>query len=325
MPRVIGPTIPRWRLSEKLRELREAAGLSIDDVAKELGCSTSKIKKLEAAVVGVDKAELEYMLRLYGVVDDTELRELLFDWQRQGKRRGWWVKLGALPRQYTTLLGLESSAMRIRTYEPMVIPGLMQTEDYAEAIESVPTAEHGNARAHIVQARMERQKTFWEGEDDPTRLWVVVDEAALWRQVGGPAVMHAQLMRVLELMAQCTFQVVPFEAGGYPGTLGSLTIFDFEDYIHSPIAYVDGHAGIFYLEQPKDIERANLAFSLITAVALSPRDSMYRVMEIAREMDRRRKEKEVADAEKPVSRPQVAEGHGLAGVRELRRSGETRQ
>src|SRR5690606_37060680 len=180
MPRVIGPTIPRWRLSEKLRELREAAGLSIDDVAKELGCSTSKIKKLEAAVVGVDKAELEYMLRLYGVVDDTELRELLFDWQRQGKRRGWWVKLGALPRQYTTLLGLESSAMRIRTYEPMVIPGLMQTEDYAEAIESVPTAEHGNARAHIVQARMERQKTFWEGEDDPTRLWVVVDEAALW-------------------------------------------------------------------------------------------------------------------------------------------------
>lgn len=324
MPRVSGPTIPRWRLSAKLKELREQAGLTHEAVAAELQCSPSKIKKIEAGVVGVDKAELEYLLNKLYNVEDEELRDVLFDWQKQGKNRGWWVKLGTLSRHQATFIGLESSALRIRMYEPMVIPGLMQTEAYANAIDSMYTLAPKLTRKKIVDTRMERQKQFWTGEDDPTRFWAIVDEAALWREVGGPAVMHAQLMRILELTAQCTFQVVPFEAGGYPGTLGNMTIFDFEEDIHDPVVYVDGQAGIFYLEQESDIKRANLAFGHMTAVALSPGESQHLVMKVARQMDQRKKEKEASNAERPVTEGPVAEVTGLAGRRQLRRGSESR-
>lgn len=324
MPRVSGPTIPRWRLSKKLKELRERAGLSLDAVAADLDCSPSKIKKIESGVVGISKLELGHLLELYGF-DDPELRPVLLDWQARGKQKGWWVRLGTLPRTTTTLLGLEHDAHRIRMYEPMVIPGLLQTEDYARAIDAMHTLATKRERQHIVRIRMERQEAFWAEEDDPTRLWIIVDEGALWRQVGGPEVMHTQLMRILELTAQCTFQIVPFEAGGYPGTLGAMTIFDFEEDVHSPVVYVDGQAGVFYLEQFKDIERANLAFSHITAVALSPADSAARIMAVAREMDNRRKEKkEAKDATEPAASA-VEESHRVAGIRELRRGSQSRE
>src|SRR5690606_36090498 len=148
-------------------------------------------------------------------------------------------------------------------FEPLVIPGLLQTEEYARAIDSMHTLATPSVREHMVKIQMARQEIFWRNEADPTRLWVILDEAALHRQVGSPAIMRTQLMHLLERMSQCTFQVVPFSAGGYPGSLGALTIFDFEEHIHSPVAYVDGHADIFYLETAKELDRVNLAFGHI--------------------------------------------------------------
>lgn len=289
MPRVSGPTIPRWHLAKHLERLRREAELSHEDVAERLMCSPSKIKKIERADVGVDRPDLEVMLGQYNVTD-PHLREMLLDLQRKGKTRGWWVPLGPLNRQYATLVSLESEALRIRLFEPLVIPGLLQTEDYAAAIDSMHTLATPKVRQHMVDVRLARQETFWRDEADPTRLWVILDEAALHRQVGGPEVMRAQLMHLLERMSQCTFQIVPFEAGGYPGSLGALTIFDFEEHIHSPVAYVDGHAGIFYLEDAKELDRVNLSFGHITAVALGPAESARRVMAIVKEMATREEE-----------------------------------
>ena len=317
MPRVSGPTIPRWHLAKHLERLRQEAGLGFEDVADRLNCSPSKIKKIERADVGVDLPDLEVMLQLYGVTD-RNLQDMLLDLQRKGKKRGWWVPLGPFTRHYATLVSLESESLRIRMFEPLVIPGLLQTEDYARAIDAMHTLATPRDREHMVEVRMARQQRFWKNEADPTRLWVILDEAALRRQVGGPLVMRAQLMHLLERMSQCTFQIVPFEAGGYPGSLGALTIFDFEEHIHSPVAYVDGHAGIIYVENADEMDRINLAFGHITAVALSPAESARRVMAIVREMAVVEEEGEGGrDAARPES-VALAEVKRIDGLAELR-------
>ncbi|MFD2079099.1 Helix-turn-helix domain-containing protein [Actinopolymorpha cephalotaxi] len=286
MPRVTGPTISRWRLSKELKRLREEAGRSFDDSAELLGCSPSKIRKIEAGEVGVVKAELDLLLDLYKV-DDEQLASLLRDLQKLGKQRGWWAPLGSLPKQYSVFVGLESEALRIRQFEPLVLPGLLQTEEYASALDAMCTFLTADEQARAVKVRMARQEQFWaEGaDDDRSRLWVIVDEAALRRPVGGNlSIMRGQLLRVLELAERCIFQVVPFEAGSYPGTSGPFTIFDFDEDVHSPVVFTDGHAGIALLESEADVDRGNRAFAHMAAVALSPTESARKVVAIASEM-----------------------------------------
>ena len=284
MPRVTGPTIARWRLGKELKQLREASERSYTDAADRLDCSESKIRKIEAAEVGVVKAELDALLELYKV-DDDDMKYLLHELQKLGKQRGWWAPLGSMPKQYTFFVALESDAQRVRTFEPMVIPGLLQTEEYANALDAMSTFESPAERERAVEIRMRRQDTFWRGHGDPSRLWVIVDEAALRRPAGKkPGVMRGQLMRLLELSDRCIFQIVPFEVGSYPGTIGSFTILDFAENVHSPVVYTDGQAGIAYLEKSADIERANLAFGHMAAVALSPSQSAKKILAILSDM-----------------------------------------
>ncbi|REF35739.1 helix-turn-helix domain-containing protein [Thermasporomyces composti] len=283
MPRVSGPTIARWRLGKELKQLREQAGRTFTDAAERLGCSESKIRKIEAAEVGIVKAELEVLLDLYKAPDD--MKHLLRELQRVGKQRGWWAPLGSMPKAYTVFVALESEAQRIRMFEPLIIPGLLQTEEYASALDAMCTFASPAEQERAVAIRLARQEAFWKGNTDPSRLWVIIDEAALRRPVGKqPDVMRSQLMRLLELGERCILQVVPFNAGSYPGTIGPFTIFDFEEDVHSPVVYTDGQAGITYLEKSADVERANVAFGHIAAIALSPAESAKKILAIVSEM-----------------------------------------
>jgi transcriptional regulator with XRE-family HTH domain len=284
MPRVTGPTIARWRIGRELKQLREVAERSFDDAADRLGCSPSKIRKIESAEVGVVRAELDSLLDFYKV-DDEDMRALMHELQRIGKQRGWWVPLGSMPKQYTFFVALESDAQRIRTFEPMVIPGLLQTEEYCSALDGMSTFGTPEDVRRTVQIRMARQEAFWRQRGDPSRLWVIIDEAALRRAPGRrPGVMRGQLMRLLELSDRCIFQIVPFEVGLYPGTMGPFTIFDFPEKVHSPVVYTDGQAGISYMEKLGDIERASTAFGHMAAMALSPSLSAKKILAILSEM-----------------------------------------
>ena len=127
MPRVTGPTIARWRLGKELRRLREARELTYEDAGRHLDCSPSKIRKIEAAEVGMKRSELKDLLELYKV-EDQQLIDLMYEMQRLGKQRGWWVPLGQMPKQTAHFLSLESDARRIRTFVPLMVPGLLQTE-----------------------------------------------------------------------------------------------------------------------------------------------------------------------------------------------------
>jgi hypothetical protein len=284
VPRTTGPTIARWQLARELRTLREGAGLSHAAVAEVLGCSDWKIYKIESGDVGVGRPDLLIMLDKYGVTDER-VRNTLLGLQRQGKERGWWAKFGQLPAPYSTYIGLESAATEVKNFELAAIPGLLQTEDYARALLTaqglIPDEEQINKR---VQVRIARQACL--SEEPRLNLWTILDEGALRRQIGGRAVMRAQLDHLIEMSKRpnVTVQVLPFSEGGHPGTLGSIAILDFPEDVHSPVAYVESFAGDAYLEKEDDLRRANMVFTHMHATALSAAKSVEFIAVIAREL-----------------------------------------
>jgi transcriptional regulator with XRE-family HTH domain len=276
----IGPTIPRWQLGEQLMHLRERAGLSQTDIAQNLGCSLSKVQKIEAGDVGVVRAELIFMLDRYGVTDPT-LRDELLQLQRLGKQRGWWSKFGQVPAPFATFLGLESAARSIHIFEPLMVTGLLQTEEYARAI--AETCDPGLTIEQIekqVKLRIERQERVLDAE--PPATWVILDEAAIRRVVGGRDVMAAQLRKLQSLAKNITIQVVPFTHGSYPGVRGGLTIFEFDERMHSPVAYVESHAGNLYMERSEELNWCNVTFRHMAAIALSKQESLKLIASAAR-------------------------------------------
>lgn len=283
MPRVIGPTIPRWELGSRLRDLRHSRDLELGEVATELACSPSKVQKIERGDVGTSRGDLRMLLDLYEVPADQ--RQELDELRQLSQQRSRWAPL-RLPGEFVTYLDLESAAESVRAFEPSVIHGLLQTEEYARAnaeTSSGPiTAEQVDRQ---VQIRMERQANLADrsGRDgDPLKLWVVLDEAALRRMVGGVEVMRRQLEHLISLPPhRVTLQVVPFDVGGYPGTAGGLAIFDFDPDLHSPVVYVETQTGVLYAERALEVESANVRFSHITAAALSPERTRRWIRDVA--------------------------------------------
>jgi hypothetical protein len=265
MPKPIGPTIPRWQLGEQLARLRDEADLSQTEMAVRLGCSVSKIQKIEAGDVGIVRAELLAMLDAYDATEDP-LRAELLELQRLGKQRGWWSTFGQLPTPFTTLLGMESAATSIRVFEPTIVYGLLQTRDYATALTDAchPDLADADRQWRIRRARQERVFA-----DEPPAIHVVLDEAVLRRHVGSTSVMRAQLESLLAPPKHVSVQIVPFSAGGYPGQLGSLVIFEFPERLHSPVAYAETQAGNLYMEKEVDITRSDARLTRIIDVALS--------------------------------------------------------
>ncbi|MGH3376951.1 MAG: helix-turn-helix domain-containing protein [Actinoallomurus sp.] len=285
MPKPIGPTIARWQLGKELQRLRTSADVVYDQVAEMLGCSESKVRKIESGVVGVARVELLAMLDLYGL-DDNAARDALMDLAKQGKQRGWWVGYGRLPNPYTMYLGLESAATAVRSFQLAVVPGMLQTEGYARAVNAATlpgtSEEEVERRVKVRLARQEQQLT---GEDPP-EYWAILDEAAVRRVMGGPAVMRGQLDRLLELgeLPQVTLQVLPFAHGGHAGTLGAFTVLEFPEDIHSPVVYTEGMVGDVYMESEADLRRCYLAYSHLSAAALSDKESRKLIKTISKEL-----------------------------------------
>jgi transcriptional regulator with XRE-family HTH domain len=277
----IGPTIPRRRLGQQLARLRERAGHSQAHIADRLGCSISKIQKIEAGDVGIVRAELLMMLDVYGSTAEPVRAELL-ELQRLGKQRGWWSRYGQVPAPVAAFLGLESAATSIEAFEPLVVHGLLQTEAYARALaqtcEVGPTGEDVERQVGILRERQER--VFGP---NPPRLRVALDEAVLRRQIGSPQVMAEQLRHLAGLVKRVTVQIVPLSRGGHPGLRGPLTIFGFDDHMHSPVAYAESQAGSLYVDKDDDVQRCRLVFEHLSAVTLGKQETVRLLNAMARE------------------------------------------
>jgi hypothetical protein len=188
-----------------------------------------------------------------------------------------------LSETYTTYIGLETEAAAILAYQPLIIPGLLQTDDYARSIALAGPAElDENGVEQRVQIRRERQGIL--AGSDPTRLWAVIDEAALRRAGGGPEVMRAQLdhLATMARSARITLQVIPFSAGMHAGvTGGSFTILQFPEDVDQDAVYVDTFAGELFVEEPEEVGRFHNAFRHLVGAALSPVDTLALIAEEA--------------------------------------------
>lgn len=278
MGRGQSPTVRRRRLASELRRLREAAELTIDEVCEKLECSASKISRIETGHVGVTPRDVRDMLELYAVGDEQS--ESLVQLARDARKKGWWHAYNEV---FTgAFVGLESDASSLHAYQALLVPGLLQTEDYMRAVIRAIRPDQGEAEVERrVAARLTRQHLLTDPQ--PPAYWVILDEAVLHRTVGGPQTMHDQLMRLVEVaaMPHVTLQVVPFHAGAHAGLEGPFLILSFPEQADPDVVYVETTTTGSYLEEPTDVYRYTLMFDHLRATALKPDDTVAMVRQLA--------------------------------------------
>jgi transcriptional regulator with XRE-family HTH domain len=267
------PTLRGRRLALELQRRREAAGLSREEAARRLEWSTSTIFRIETSRSRPQPGNVRALLDLYGVGGPE--RDGLIQLAREARQPGWWHSFrDVLSDPYEVYIGLEAGATLIRNFEPTVVPGLLQTEDYARmTLRNGPRELNRDDVERRAQVRMARQRIL--ARDDRPRLWAVIDEAVIRRVVGDPEIMRAQLRHLAEAAEQgtTTIQVVPFSAGAHAGTTGPFVLLSFPEP-DPDVVYVETLAGDIYLEQPQDVTRYSIAFDRLLAAAMHPDDSV---------------------------------------------------
>lgn len=281
-----GPTVHRRQLGAELRRLRETAGLRMEDAAKALECSHTRISRIETGKGGAvaKPADVRKLCEIYGVGDDRQVQMLLDMLSVVSQQRGWWEAFEAvLPSGLEVYVGLESDARSERAWEPLVVHGLLQTPEYARALIQAARIHSPSDIDDLVQVRAERKKLLTRPRD-PLELWAVLDEAVLRRPVGGADVMTDQLAHLRELaeFPNVTIQVLPFGKGAHPGLGGAFALLEFET--DPSVVYVDSPGGNLYLEKQRDVRRFVQAFDLLMATALDPDESTAQLESAAREM-----------------------------------------
>jgi len=278
-------TVRRRRLGAELRRLRDLCDLTLQEVADRMECSHAKLSRIELGRTGIRPKEVRELLDIYGQ-HDQERREYLLDLARPTKReKVWWTKYqGSLPAPYYTYIDLEAAANSIMVYEPSLVHGLLQTMEYARTTVAGGWKEISETEIQErVDARMLRQEHLKQRRDKEglPRLWVILDESVLYRQIGGPVVCKAQLEHVLEAMAdhKTTVQVMPMKTGAHPGIPGPFTLLGFEKD-DPPAVYVETIAGDAYVEEESDIERCSITFEHLRAMALSSDDTERMIKQV---------------------------------------------
>jgi transcriptional regulator with XRE-family HTH domain len=282
------PTVRRRELGALLKALRSARGLTAEQVAERLLISTSKVSRLETGQRGASARDINDLCNLYGV--DDEQRQHLLELASEGKQRAWWQPL-ALP--YSTYVGLEAEAKSIRDYGLGIMPGLLQTADYARAIVRAAVPKWGpDVVEQRVQGRLVRQQLL-HSQNAP-RFEAVVDESVLHRVVDSPAVMRAQLERLLELseLPNVTLRVIAYEAGALPAGNNKFIILRFVQPAVSDIVFVEGLTGDLYLEDPRDVEIYNVTFRTLVQLAASPDETREIIAATIRRLRRGRVSRE---------------------------------
>ena len=269
-----GPTVRRRQLMAELKRLREAAGLTQEDVAEQLEWHPTKVMRIETGRTAPHPNDVRLMVEVYGVTDRDQVMALV-KLARDARQQGWWYSYrDVLLNRYDFFIGLESEATSIRGFELAMIPGLLQTEDYARALISEGPQELGPEEVQRrVEVRMARQRVL-EKEERP-QLWVILDESVIRRVVGGATVMRAQIESLLAAASQgkTTIQVVPYDGGPHPGLAGPFVILGFQEPGEPDIVYLETVGGNLYVDKPEEARLFATAFDHLRAAALSPGDT----------------------------------------------------
>jgi transcriptional regulator with XRE-family HTH domain len=275
------PTVRRKRLGIELRRLREQARLTCEDVGQRLDCSGTRISRMETGRISVRPGDVRELLEVYGVTG-TEADSLV-QLAREARRKGWWHTYGrALPTWFEPYIGLEAEAVRLRDFQSMVLPGLLQTEDYARAVlRAAPSAGPAADIDRQVALRMQRQGVL--SQATPPGLWVVLSESVLRVQVGGASVMQAQLSRLNEIAVQrnVTLQVLPFSTAAHVQPISPFTILEFADPADPTVVYLEHLTGSLLLENEEEVARYTVVFDHLRAEALGTAQSADLIAQLA--------------------------------------------
>ncbi len=276
MERGVSPTLRLWQLAESLRDHRERAKLTIEEAARRLKprsprWSRSKVQRIETRSYAPQPVEVEHLAAVYEVPADEATA--LVRMAREARQKGWW-QTSPVPKPAQTLIGLEQAATTVRQFELAVVPGLLQTSDYARALmAAIEPTTPPEVLENLVAARMIRQQVLTR--PDPLEYQVILSEAVLRCPVGGKRVWRGQLERLVETTGEpnLTVQVLPFGAGPHPGMEGAFTILTLSE-LASDVGYVEGITGAIYLESQDDVRRCTMRFAVLSSVAMSPSTSI---------------------------------------------------
>ncbi|MFE9043841.1 helix-turn-helix domain-containing protein [Streptomyces sp. NPDC007818] len=269
-----GSVVRRILLGSQLRRLRESRGITREAAGYSIRASESKISRMELGRVSFKARDIEDLLTLYGVTEESE-RGALLGLAREANLAGWWHSFGdVLPGWFQTYIGLEAAASLLRVYEVQFVHGLLQTEEYAHAV--VVRGMPGASQAEIdrrVALRLERQKVL-VSERAP-HFHVVLDEAALRRPYGDRAVMRGQIKHLIEVSEHpgVTLQVMPFSFGGHAGESGSFTMLSFPESDLSDVVYLEQLTGALYLDKREEVSQYGAVMEKLAKDSPDPAES----------------------------------------------------
>lgn len=274
------PTVRGRRLARELRRLREEQQLTLQEVADRLGWSRATVSRLETGQKRPHHGDVADLLDLYGITSPN--RDALIALARQAKQRGWWTAYADV---FTdSYVAFENEASRICTWDPQLIHGLLQTEDYARAVITHGRMLSGSAVERRIAARKIRQALL--DRPDAPELYAVLDEGVLHRPIGGPSVMSSQLFALVEAAryAHVTIRVLPYAAGEHAGLDGRFTVLSFTDPADPDVAYVEGTMGNVYLESSEETGQHRHRFEQIRKLSLSPLESIKIIAQAAEDI-----------------------------------------
>ncbi|OUC93705.1 helix-turn-helix domain-containing protein [Streptosporangium minutum] len=276
------PTVRRRRLASELRRLRIEHGLSMQEVAERMDLTAASISRMETGRRGIRPRDLRAFLDMYGVAETG--REPLLALAKEARQRGWWQNYGdVLPGEYATLIGLEAEAASTRTYQQTLVPGLLQTAEYARSVIAASrpgdTPEDVERRASV---RMERQKRL-TGQD-PLELSVILGEGVVHQHVGTAQITADQFHHLAEANRRpnVMIQILPYRAGAHPAMTGSFTIVGFPAPSDLDVIYLENMSSGLYLEDAADVRRYVTVFDYLRAAALSPADTTAMLMDASK-------------------------------------------
>ncbi|MCX4550304.1 helix-turn-helix transcriptional regulator [Streptomyces sp. NBC_01387] len=278
----VNPTVRRRRLGQELRKLREQKNMTAEQVAERLLVSQSKISRLENGRRSISQRDVRDLCGVYEV-EDLRIVDSLMQMAKDSRQQGWWHAFGDIP--YSVYIGLETDAASIRVYESQVLPGLLQTSRYAEALITGAMPETSTTDIEKrVQVRLRRQDRL-RAADSPLRLWAVLDEATLRRLVGDRQAMIEQLESLIEWsqLPHVTLQVLPFAVGAHPGVTGQYAILEFPDAGDSSVVYIEGVTSDLYLEKSPDVQRYSVMYEHLRAQALNADQTREFISKVAKE------------------------------------------
>lgn len=274
------PTVLQMVLGRRLQKLRRAAGMTAQQAGQHLRQAHTTVTRIERAEVALKYVTVAAMLDLYGV-GAKEKREFL-DLSEKANVSGWWQKYrDVLPDVFSLYVSLEASAAQIRTYEPHFVPGLVQTEDYARAVLRLGFPRVGLRELdRRIALRQERQLVLTR--PGAPKLWVVMDETALRRPVGGPEIMRGQIDRLLDTcdLPNVALQLAEFRAGAHPGAYGPFALFRFDGFDFPDVIYCESLTRSSYIEEPTEVSVYREVLDQMVIRATPPRttkDVLYRI------------------------------------------------